>query len=99
MLVSATPPFDGDNDKEIIYNVKKFNYTLDSKHSFNAVPQFENISVQLKDLLKRIFVPDEERITIKEIFEHPWMKIDVPNIPLHINFHKMASFTKYSKVS
>jgi hypothetical protein len=35
---------------------------------------------------------------MKDIFEHPWMKIDVPKIPLNINFHKMASFTKYSKV-
>jgi len=26
------------------------------------------------------------------------MKIDVPKVPLNINFHKMASFTKYSKV-
>ncbi len=62
------------------------------------VPEFENISAELKDLIQKILVPADQRITIDEIFNHPWMLIDVPNVPLTINFHKMAAFSKYSKL-
>jgi hypothetical protein len=31
ILVTAVPPFDGENDKEIIEAVRKMQYTFDSK--------------------------------------------------------------------
>ena len=34
ILVTAAPPFDGNNDKEIMENVKKLQYTFDSKSVF-----------------------------------------------------------------
>jgi hypothetical protein len=71
---------------------------MDSKFQFYIVPEFENISAELKDLIEKILVPADERLTILEIFDHPWMKIDIPNVPLAINFHKMAAFSKYSKL-
>lgn len=33
-----------------------------------------NVSEQLKDLIKKILVPENERISLSEIFDHPWMK-------------------------
>jgi calcium-dependent protein kinase len=32
ILVTAAPPFDGKDDKEIMENVKKMEYTFDSKN-------------------------------------------------------------------
>lgn len=31
ILLSAAPPFDGDNDKEILHSVKAMKYNLNSK--------------------------------------------------------------------
>ena len=35
ILVTAVPPFDGENDKEIIDAVRKGHYTFDSTFLFN----------------------------------------------------------------
>lgn len=90
-MVTAIPPFDGNNDKEIITAVKKGNYTFD-------VPEMENVSWQCKDLIKRILVPEGIRPTIEEIFNHPWMKADLPQMPLQLSFKRLAEFGAYSKV-
>jgi calcium-dependent protein kinase len=34
ILVTAAPPFDGENDRQIMENVKKMQYSLDSKYMF-----------------------------------------------------------------
>jgi serine/threonine protein kinase len=35
----------------------------------------ENLSVDLLDLIKAILVPDpEKRMSLKKVFNHPWMK-------------------------
>ena len=38
ILVTAAPPFDGENDRQIMENVKKMQYSLDSKFFINKVP-------------------------------------------------------------
>jgi len=37
-------------------------------------------------------------LTIKQIFEHPWMTAKASNTPLKLNFSKMANFSKFSKL-
>lgn len=45
ILLTALPPFDGDDDKDIINNVKKLNYSFDRKSmSDYLVPEMENVS-------------------------------------------------------
>jgi calcium-dependent protein kinase len=34
ILVTAAPPFDGENDRQIMENVKTMQYSLDSKYLF-----------------------------------------------------------------
>ena len=36
-------------------------------------------SAELLDLMEKIFVPDEDRITIEEIKQHPWYNMPVPS--------------------
>lgn len=37
------------------------------------VPEMNNVSPQAKDLIKKILVPRANRISIEEIYKHPWM--------------------------
>lgn len=59
----------------------------------------KGVSDSLKDLISKILVPEDNRITIDGIFAHPWMKEDIERKPLKLNFRKMVNYTKYSKVS
>lgn len=56
------------------------------------------ISNELKDLIKKILVPVEERITIDEILDHPWMTGQTKSEPLKLDFGRIKSFSSYSRV-
>ena len=51
ILVTAVPPFDGENDKKILEAVKRGIYTFD-------IPEMKKISSQLKDLISKILQPE-----------------------------------------
>ena len=42
--------------------------------------------------------PAEERITVDQIFQHPWMTVKSNKNPLKVDFKLMASFSKFSKI-
>ena len=58
----------------------------------------QNVSLFLKDLIKRMLKPPEERITIDQIYQHPWMTVKGKKSPLKVDFKAMASFSKFSKI-
>ena len=58
----------------------------------------KGVSAELKNLIKRMISPLNERISIEQIFEHPWMKADLSKSNLKLNFGKIINFSKYSKV-
>ena len=58
----------------------------------------KKVSSMLKDLIKKILVEPKERISLKDIFEHPWMTAKLDKEPLKINFSKMSNFARFSKV-
>lgn len=62
-MITGHPPFDGETDKDI------------SESILNHEPTYpENISPELKDMIQKMLKKDpEERIQLKECFEHPWM--------------------------
>lgn len=62
------------------------------------VPEMSNVSMLLKDLLRKMLQPAISRISINEIYEHPWMKMKLNRIPLQVDFKIMASFSKFSKI-
>ena len=57
-----------------------------------------NVSLLLKDLLRKILRPANERISIDEIYKHPWMTVKLNKAPFSIDFKIMASFAKFSKI-
>ena len=66
ILLSGRPPFDGDDDKEIISNVTSGEYDLTN-------PPFNSISKNAKDLIKKLLnVNVEKRITAEEALNHIW---------------------------
>jgi len=46
-----------------------------------------------------MLLPADQRISIKDIFTHPWMVAEVPATNLKISFRKMHEFSKFSKVN
>ena len=68
ILLSARPPFEGEDDEEIMENVEAGNYDLES-------PPFNKLSKNSLDLLKKLLAMDpEQRITAEEALNHPWFK-------------------------
>lgn len=56
------------------------------------------VSLLLKDLLKKMLKPAEERISIEGIYKHPWMNMKISRAPITIDFKTIASFSKFSKI-
>jgi hypothetical protein len=44
-------------------------------------------------------VPENERISIDQILEHPWMTAKIPEHSLELNFKKLKEFCNFSKVA
>ena len=58
----------------------------------------DDISSNLKDLISKILQPVDKRISIEEIFNHPWIKNEAPKTPLKLSFARMQNYSKYSKL-
>ena len=58
----------------------------------------KGLSNELVDLLRRILVPQPDRISLKDIVSHPWLGMKTGERKLNINFEKIRSYSKFSKV-
>ena len=89
LLLIGKIPFYGKDEAEIFSKIKNITYNMDDS-------SWKNISNEAKDLIKHIFVPENQRFTAKEVLSHPWFKII--NISkenkLNIDFN---FFKKYSE--
>ena len=68
ILLSARPPFGGEEDEEIIESVKLGRYDLESS-------PFNSLTPNCLDLLKKLLTIDpKQRISAQEALEHKWFK-------------------------
>ena len=68
ILLSGRPPFGGEDDREIMDNVKKGKYDLQCS-------PFNKISKSAIDLIKKLLIMDKDkRISAQEALNHPWFK-------------------------
>ena len=68
ILLSARPPFGGENDEEIMQRVTYGVYDLQS-------PPFDRLSLNALDLIRKLLTFDpEKRISAEEALNHPWFK-------------------------
>jgi calcium-dependent protein kinase len=67
MMLSGTPPFDGNSDAEIMSNVSK------GKYFFNG-RTWDGISSDAKDFVRQLMTLDpSSRVSAKAALAHPWM--------------------------
>lgn len=68
ILLSGKPPFDGNDDKEIVTNVRMGVYSITGS-------DWKNISADAKDLIKKMLTYDaQNRINAEEALNHSWIK-------------------------
>ena len=68
ILLSGSPPFNGNDDDEILKMVKKGEYYLEGR-------TWNYISKNAKDLLKKMLTYDpKKRISAAEAYQHEWFK-------------------------
>lgn len=58
----------------------------------------KTVSKSAKDLIGKILQPEGKRISTNDIFNDPWVLKEGNKAGLKVNFNKMASFTKFSKI-
>jgi hypothetical protein len=49
-------------------------------------------------LLKKLLSKESERPSAAEVFDHPWLKNKQNSTLMKLNFSKLASFSKFSKM-
>jgi calcium-dependent protein kinase len=67
ILLGGYPPFDGQNDDEILSKVKKGVFTFNSN-------EWNGVSKEAKDLISLLLSPADTRITAEAALSHPWIK-------------------------
>ena len=99
IMLWGYPPFDGQTEDDILKAVEKRKFDFDDKI-------WDNVSDDAKDLINKLLVPEDERLSPKEALKHPWIvsNSEVSNgvghqfKPIHMNrlkhFHKLANFKK-----
>ena len=90
ILLSGEPPFNDSNDNLIYAKIKKFDFSFPDN-------KWKNISKEAKDLLSKMLVKEDARLSASQVLEHPWFnllkgeKISLQNL----NFGKENFFKKY----
>lgn len=67
ILLCGYPPFYGDDDNEILGMVMKGKFDFDGE-------EWEEISKEAKDLIKKLICKPEKRLTAAEALQHKWFK-------------------------
>ena len=65
IMLCGYPPFEGDDDQEIIKNVLKGKLTFDDD-------AWNDVSKEAKDLIKKMITKPEKRFTAQECLDHKW---------------------------
>ena len=67
ILLCGYPPFYGDNNQEILEMVRNGQFEFDGE-------EWDTVSNEAKDLIKKLIVRPERRLTAAEALQHPWMR-------------------------
>lgn len=103
ILLVGYPPFDGEGDEEVMNNVLKGQYSLDTE-------EWSNVSKEAKNLIKKLLVKDpSKRMSAEEALKDPWIiknytlkekanKVPIPKIPAD-TLKKFSSKQKLQQAS
>lgn len=87
IMLWGWPPFDGDSEDEVMALVEKIEYDFEDEW-------FENVSEEVKDLIRKILVPEKDRLTLQQVLQHEWIK----NYANYENEQKMINENLISKL-
>jgi len=65
----------------------------------NIVPEMKTVSKSAKDLIGKILQPEDKRVSATDIFNDPWIAKEGNTGPLKLNFSKLTTFSKFTKVT
>ena len=68
VFLCGYPPFFGEDDQEIIAAVQKGVFDFDGE-------EWDEISKEAKDLIKKLIVRPEKRLTAEEALQHKWFSM------------------------
>ncbi len=94
ILLTGDPPFNGANDNEIYRKIqnKKFNFPS---------PQWDKISEDVKDLIKKMLCDPKDRFTAEQVLNHTWVKNCAPNSEgslLNLNTESLKKYKNTNKL-
>lgn len=70
ILLCGYPPFYGDNNQEILQMVSRGVFDYDGE-------EWDDISNEAKDLINKLIVRPERRMTAAEALQHPWLRHNI----------------------
>jgi len=89
-LLCGYPPFYGDDDQEILRSVQKGKYDFDGE-------EWDEISKEAKDLIKKLITKPEKRLTAQEALDHKWFKLNAEKNKesKHLKKRNLNAFKKF----
>ena len=92
IMLCGKPPFYSQNEEELKKNICSMKYTFD-------YPEFKKVSQDAIDLIKKILVPPEKRLSAAEILQTPWIKENAPHATGENLKQNWEHIEKYSKLN
>ena len=89
-MLCGKPPFYSSNENELKAKICSMKYTFD-------YPEFDKISEEAKDLIRKMLVRKEERPSIQEVLQHKWIKENAPhstNEVLNIDWFHVKKYSQ-----
>ncbi|CAI2366995.1 unnamed protein product [Moneuplotes crassus] len=95
IILSGVPPFGGETDQEVLENILRGEYDFDDEI-------WDEISEEAKDLIEKLLVAEEERLTPKQALEHSWIagysRLDSAVLLSHKHTERLRNFQKSKKL-
>lgn len=96
ILLCGYPPFYGDDDREILEMVAKGKFDFDGE-------EWDEISKEAKDLIKKLICKPEKRLTAEEALQHKWfrkvLKGEEKEKKIKFKGAKLDAFKQFNKQS
>ena len=92
IMLCGKPPFYSQDEEELKRNICRMKYTFD-------YPEFKKVSQDAIDLIKKILVPPEKRLSAAEILQTPWIKENAPNATGENLKQNWEHIERYSKLN
>ncbi len=92
LLLTGTPPFNGQDDTEIIERVRKGEYELTPLAK-------KRVSGEAIDLLRRMLVlKPESRLSSAQVLDHPWLKGLILHEPKPFDIQAFRQFQRHNLI-